>query len=60
MAQVQKQFEKTVPADGADQNQPDKHFPPRRERMGNAKDRWELISREMERHQDVLAELADS
>ncbi len=44
--------------DGRDQQRRD--FPPLRENLGSSDDRWILIQEEMARHQDVLAELADS
>ena len=60
MAQVKEQIEQptTTSAKGSDQQ--GSEFPPLRERIDDSEDRWEIISQEMARHQDILAELADS
>lgn len=62
MKPVTRQVEKTSAQSGEGQ-EPDpqkKDFPPLRERIENSRERWDLIKTEMARHQDVLADLADS
>ncbi len=62
MAPASRRVEKTSAQLGKDQK-PDpreRDFPPLRERIENSRDRWEIIKTEMARHQDVLADLADS
>lgn len=60
MVQVRKPTGKDAHVQGDGEDRQRRDFPPLREDMDSSKDRWDLIQTEMARHQDVLAELADS
>ncbi len=60
MAQVKMPTAKSTPTDSAGEDRQKRDFPPLREELDSSKERWDLISTERARHQDVLAELADS
>ena len=60
MAQIKRPIEENTPANRDGQDQQGRNFPPLRETIHSSDERWDLIQTEMARHQDVLAELADS
>ena len=60
MVQVKGPIEEDALTKSDGQDQQEKDFPPLRENIHSSKERWDLIRTEMTRHQDVLAELADS
>ena len=60
MVQVKRPSEQDARAQSDGHDQDGRDFQPLRESMDSSKERWNLIETEMARHQDVLAELADS
>jgi hypothetical protein len=60
MTQVKGPIKKDPDVRSDGQSQPGRDFPPLKENLDSSKERWDLIRTEMERHQEILAELADS
>lgn len=60
MVQVKRPSEQDARTKNDGREQQGRDFPPLRGSMESSKERWDLIQAEMARHQDVLAELADS
>ena len=60
MVKVKRQIEEGVLEESDSQDHQGRDFPPLRKGNPSSEERWDLIQTEMTRHQDVLAELADS
>ena len=60
MVQVKRPPEESARPKSEGREKERRDFPPLGENVHSSKERWDLIQTEMARHQDVLAELADS